>query len=83
MDRPSLTNCSPQEVCSALGRLGKFQCVGGGKHNIKIQHPDLETPFPLPNRIPLNRHVVKGIIDDILIGLLHIPEKDIYKELWC
>jgi len=81
-DKPSLKNCSPQEICSALGRLGEFRCVRGGKH-IKIQHPKLTRPFPLPNRTPLNVYVVKGIVDDILIGILKIPEEKIYKEIWC
>lgn len=84
MDRPSLRNCKASDVRGALIRLdARFEITGGGRHNFKIKHPLVTYPFPLPNREPINRNVVKGIVDDILVKLLKIPEEKIYKELWC
>lgn len=82
-DKPSLKNCSPKKICSALRRLCGIQCVGGGKHNFKLKHPKLTRPFPLPNRVPLNPNIVEGIVQDVLIDILHIPEEEIYKEIRC
>ena len=84
MDRPSLVNCKPNDIFNALKRLdARFACVSAGRHNFKIGHPLVKNPFPLPNRTPINRHVVNDIIDEILIGVLKLSEEEIYKELRC
>ena len=83
MDEPSFANCSVREICSALGRLGGFQCVSGAKHTIKVKHPSLERPFPLPDHGTVNKNIVKNLVNNILIRQLGIPAETVYKELWC
>ncbi len=84
MDKPSLQNCKVSDIRNALIRLdARFEITGGGRHNFKIKHPLIPYPFPLPNREPINRNVVKDIVDNILITLLKKTNEEIYKELWC
>jgi len=83
MDKPPFTNCSANQICSALGRLGEFQCLRGGKHTIKVKHSFFARPFPLPDHGAVNSNIVKNLVNNILIRKLGIPAEKVYKELWC
>jgi len=81
MDRPKLTNCSPEDIIKTLKKLGGFS-VGESKHYI-IKHNATGKKSTIPRKKPINRNLLKDFIDDYLIKELGYSEKDIFKHLWC
>ena len=82
MDRPKLTNCTPDDVIKTLKKLGGFFVSEGSKHIIII-HNTSGKKSTIPRAKPVNRNLLKDFIEDYLIKELGYSEKDIFTYLWC
>lgn len=82
MDKPKLTNCTPQDIIKTLKKLGGFFVDEGAKHIIII-HTASGKKSTIPRTKPVNRNLLKDFVEDYLIKELGYSEKDIFKHLWC
>jgi len=80
---PKLANCKPNDVFSALKKIGEFETFEGAKH-IKVTHKKTGKSSTIPRHASaINRHLMKGFVDDYLVRDLGYTKEQIYKYLWC
>lgn len=79
---PKLTSCSPNDVFHALKKLGGFDFFEGSRHT-KVKHVASGKSSTIPRHSVLNRHLVKGFVDDYLVRDVGIEKENVFKYLWC
>lgn len=83
MDRPKLANCMPQDVVKTLKKLGGFFVDEAGSKHIIVKHIASGKKSTIPRTKPVDRNLLKDLVEDYLVKELGYSEKDIYKHLWC
>lgn len=83
MDKPKLAGCSPEEIIKALNKLGGFSIDASGAKHIVVRHPKLERPFTIPRRNPVNRHMIKDLVTNILVKRIGFSEDQVYEHIDC
>jgi len=81
MKYPKLSNCSPQNIFSALKKLRGFSVKQGSKH-YKITHLKTGGIFTIPRKRIIKRGLMWDFVRSYLQELGYF-EKDIFGYLWC
>lgn len=79
---PKLSACTPQDVFSALKKLGGFAFFEGGSHT-KVTHIDTGRSSTIPRHGIVKRYLLKSFIDDFLVKECGIDTNELFKHLWC
>ena len=80
---PKLANCKPNDVFSALNKIGGFRIVFESAKHTKIVHIKSGKSSTIPRHSCINRHLMKGFVDDYLVKELGLTKEEIYRYLWC
>jgi hypothetical protein len=83
ISKPKLANCKPEDVFTALKRIGGFKIVYQSAKHTKIAHEKSGKSSTIPRHNPINRHLMKDFVNDYLIRDIGLTEEEIYKYLWC
>lgn len=80
--KPKLVNCKPEDVWSALNKIGGFRDKKGSKHG-KVEHIATGHCSTIPRHSPINRSLLQDFIDDYVIGKCGVSPDEIYAHLKC
>lgn len=72
--KPKLANCSPNDVFSALKKLGGFAVNNAARHDVVV-HIKTGKKSTIPRVNPINRHLLKDFVEDYLVKSSVIPRK--------
>ena len=82
-DKPKLAACTPEDVFSAIRKLGGFEIRFESAKHTKLIHLATSQTFTIPRHSPINKHLLRDFVEKFLVGVCHLEEKEIYKHLWC
>lgn len=81
-NEPKLASCKPNDVFKALGKIGGFTFFEGAKHT-KVIHISSGKCSTIPRHGTVNKHLLRGFVEDFLIKDLGLTREEIFKYLWC
>lgn len=82
-EKPKLAACTPEDVFSAIKKLGGFKILFTSAKHTKLIHIAIGQAFTIPRHSPVNKHLLKDFVEKFLVRICHLDEKEIYKHLWC
>ena len=81
--KPKLAACTPDDVFKAINKLGGFEILIKSAKHTKVRHIESGVAFMIPRHTPVNKHLLRAFVKDVLIAQLGYTEEEIYKHLWC